>query len=209
MYGQLKDYLLECKQVARCNGCLPLCVASNVAPGFHNSKRVFQAVQSSSLRYGSMIGNCHTNRQESIDTNNSGDNLHSSSMDFITMDGAFDIPDSKNMHKNTGVIFHTCTKESKYCNSPGLLYEEDVINFSLQIASGMEHLQRLKVTWISLLNTPYNIKLYIFIKIIHRDLAARNILIAEDFHLKICDFGMAKDIQENGYYEKLHEVSCI
>ena len=41
----------------------------------------------------------------------------------------------------------------------------------------------------------------------HRDLAARNILIAEDFCLKICDFGMAKNTQEKGCYEKLQEVS--
>lgn len=44
-------------------------------------------------------------------------------------------------------------------------------------------------------------------QIVHRDLAARNILIAEDFCLKICDFGMAKDTQGKGCYEKLHEVS--
>lgn len=41
----------------------------------------------------------------------------------------------------------------------------------------------------------------------HRDLAARNVLIAEDFCLKICDFGMAEDTQEKDHHKKSDEVS--
>ena len=43
----------------------------------------------------------------------------------------------------------------------------------------------------------------------HRDLAARNILISEDFCLKICDFGMAKDLQEGNSYRNLDEVNRL
>ena len=40
----------------------------------------------------------------------------------------------------------------------------------------------------------------------HCDLAARNILIAEGFVLKICDFGMARDISGKEYYRKSPKV---
>ena len=147
MYGKLKEYLLECKRVATHNGCLPLRIASVTAPEFHGSKKVLQPVQFSSLSsgYGSIIGKCYTDSQESIGTKYSDDNLYSSSMDTITTDGVFDMPDTKNKYESSDDIFYSYAEDSEYCNSPGLIYEEDVINFSLQIASGMEHLEKLKV----------------------------------------------------------------
>uniref|UniRef100_H3B6P5 Tyrosine-protein kinase receptor n=1 Tax=Latimeria chalumnae TaxID=7897 RepID=H3B6P5_LATCH len=39
-------------------------------------------------------------------------------------------------------------------------------------------------------------------KFIHRDLAARNCMVAEDFTVKIGDFGMTRDIYETDYYRK-------
>lgn len=146
MYGKLKDYLLECKRIATQNGCLPLRIASTVAtaPEFHGSKKILQTIQFSSLSsgYGSIIGKCYTDSQESIGTKDSDDNLYSGSMDTITTDGVFDTSDSKSMYENSEDIY---TEDNEYCNSPGLIYEEDVINFSLQIANGMEHLEKLKV----------------------------------------------------------------
>ena len=43
---------------------------------------------------------------------------------------------------------------------------------------------------------------------IHRDLAARNVLLAEDNIVKICDFGLAKDIYKYQEYQKQTDV-CI
>ena len=148
MHGKLKEYLLECKRVATHNGCLPLCIASGTASEFHGSKKVLQAVQFSSLSsgFGSIIGKCYTDSQERIGANCSDNNLCSSSMDTITTDGVFDMPDNKSKYESSEDIFYTYAEDSEYCNSPGLIYEEDVINFSLQIANGMEHLEKLKVT---------------------------------------------------------------
>ena len=42
---------------------------------------------------------------------------------------------------------------------------------------------------------------------IHRDLAARNVLLADDNIVKICDFGMAKDIYKYQEYRKQTDVS--
>ncbi|XP_058484720.1 insulin-like growth factor 1b receptor [Solea solea] len=39
-------------------------------------------------------------------------------------------------------------------------------------------------------------------KFVHRDLAARNCMVAEDFAVKIGDFGMTRDIYETDYYRK-------
>ncbi|XP_065838999.1 fibroblast growth factor receptor 3-like [Oscarella lobularis] len=37
---------------------------------------------------------------------------------------------------------------------------------------------------------------------VHRDLAARNVLVFERERLKICDFGLARDLQSGAYYRK-------
>lgn len=42
---------------------------------------------------------------------------------------------------------------------------------------------------------------------IHRDLAGRNVLVAEDFVLKIADFGLTRNIPNNDYYKKTTDVS--
>lgn len=62
------------------------------------------------------------------------------------------------------------------------LNSEDFANFSVQIAHGMSYLAKLKV--------------------IHRDLAARNILVCANLQLKVADFGLAKDVYEEDFYQK-------
>uniref|UniRef100_A0A672JWG4 Vascular endothelial growth factor receptor 3 n=1 Tax=Sinocyclocheilus grahami TaxID=75366 RepID=A0A672JWG4_SINGR len=57
---------------------------------------------------------------------------------------------------------------------------EDLICYSFQVARGMEFLGSRKC--------------------IHRDLAARNILLSEDNVVKICDFGLARDIYKDPDY---------
>ncbi|XP_061458058.1 insulin receptor [Rhineura floridana] len=59
---------------------------------------------------------------------------------------------------------------------------QEMIQMAAEIADGMAYL---------------NAK-----KFVHRDLAARNCMVAEDFTVKIGDFGMTRDIYETDYYRK-------
>ncbi|XP_031442884.1 vascular endothelial growth factor receptor kdr-like [Clupea harengus] len=61
-----------------------------------------------------------------------------------------------------------------------ILTMEDLICYSFQVAKGMEFLASRKC--------------------IHRDLAARNILLSENNVVKICDFGLARDVYKDPDY---------
>ena len=44
-------------------------------------------------------------------------------------------------------------------------------------------------------------------QVIHRDLAASNVLVSEDYVVKICDFGLTRNVAVNDYYWKTTNVS--
>ena len=117
-------------------------------------------------------------------------------------------------HPNTAVpLAHSVTPIGHdYINTKGLVYMEDVHNFALQIACGLQHIASMQVyiecpdlKWLlCVAGSCYinrNSDVYTT-QIVHCDLAARNVLIAEGFVLKIADFGLARDISGREMYKK-------
>lgn len=74
------------------------------------------------------------------------------------------------------------TEDENYANLWSRLSERDLLRIAKDVASGMQHLES---------------KLCV-----HRDLATRNILIGKGLVAKVADFGLSRDISQNGEYIK-------
>ncbi|XP_022777655.1 uncharacterized protein LOC111319090, partial [Stylophora pistillata] len=79
------------------------------------------------------------------------------------------------------------TEDANYANLWSRLSERNLLRIANDVANGMQHLES---------------KLCV-----HRDLAARNILIGEGLVAKVADFGLSRDISEDGEYIKCTEFS--
>ena len=54
------------------------------------------------------------------------------------------------------------------------------------------------------LNVFYSLQEYLASKqYVHRDLAARNVLVADNKLVKVCDFGLSRDVYQDNEYHKL------
>ncbi|XP_061521967.1 vascular endothelial growth factor receptor 1 isoform X2 [Phycodurus eques] len=77
-------------------------------------------------------------------------------------------------------VMHDDNKSGDISDSCTPLFLEELISFSFQVARGMDFLASRKC--------------------IHRDLAARNVLLSDNKVVKICDFGLARDIYKDPDY---------
>ena len=58
-------------------------------------------------------------------------------------------------------------------------------------------------------NAAHATSLFLFCvteQIVHRDLAARNVLVGNDVVMKIADFGLTRNVNEKGYYQRTTDV---
>ncbi|KAF6090774.1 hypothetical protein HJG60_012164 [Phyllostomus discolor] len=88
-----------------------------------------------------------------------------------------DDEEESNRHLLGATMAHRVDSKNLYKHTLTL---EDLICYSFQVAKGMEFLASRKC--------------------IHRDLAARNILLTDNNIVKICDFGLARDIYKDPDY---------
>jgi len=49
--------------------------------------------------------------------------------------------------------------------------------------------------------------MHVCVQCIHRDIAARNVLVADNYVMKIADFGLTRNVHHDDYYRKTSDVS--
>ncbi|CAK9807810.1 Tyrosine-protein kinase receptor torso [Anthophora plagiata] len=86
-------------------------------------------------------------------------------------------------YQNIHVIANHCYDiQEDIAQYTEIITATDLLNFSRQIATGMEFLSSKRI--------------------VHRDLAARNILVCADRIVKIADFGLSRDVYQENLYRK-------
>ncbi|KGL91482.1 Receptor-type tyrosine-protein kinase FLT3, partial [Charadrius vociferus] len=115
---------------------------------------------------------------------------HNIHLDQNSREDEFEIAQSQNTNVasgSNGIVLYSEEDKIKYASRQmdeeedfNVLTFEDLLCFSYQVAKGMEFLESKSC--------------------IHRDLAARNILVTHGKVVKICDFGLARDVVSDSNY---------
>jgi len=134
MHGKLKDYLKICQEALTRLG-LPI-----ISVNLHDASKFSRS-------------NNSTASINILQNNNSSSNLHqvltkdnSLLSDSLFSDNVAYVPESLDSDSKPWTPASEIVSLSRdYLNSPGLLFNEDIVNFALQIAYGLQHLEKLKV----------------------------------------------------------------
>ncbi|KZC13755.1 Vascular endothelial growth factor receptor 1, partial [Dufourea novaeangliae] len=164
----------------------------------------------------------------SVSENSSTDSVHNQST-ATDSQGVRTSQDGSVLSSNTfqtGWRSNYCGDDQDHNLKP--IYNQDLLSWAFQVARGMEYLcQRKAVPFAKYLYVKdvsfnsasykvfyeevpeYSLTFLIVTKIyeevtnvLHGDLAARNILLADNNVVKICDFGLAKNMYKYGNYKK-------
>lgn len=133
-FGRLKDYLKSCGNALETLG-LPVKLGnySDYIQESYDSLKYMNILQSNNCNSYSNV----------LPKKNSCLNVAS---DSGYGDSIVYIPESVDSGYTSGSVAESLLNLSRdYVNSPGILYYQDVTNFALQIAFGLQHLENLKV----------------------------------------------------------------
>jgi len=141
MYGKLSDYLKTCQEALAQLG-LPI-----ISVNLHEATE-FVRKSSNSTDYVNIL--------QSNSTSSTYLNLHkvltrdssflSIQSDSVFSDNVVYVPESLDSYCKPWTPASDIVSLSRdYLNTPGPLFNEDLVNFALQIAHGLQHLEKLKV----------------------------------------------------------------
>lgn len=134
MFGKLKDYLQSCDNTLAESG-LPVQLSDYSCGSVHGS------YSSSSMGHVNILQSTSYNSYSKFLTkDNSLLNIQS---DSGYGDSIAYAPESVDSGYSVGESMISISRD--YANSPGILYDQDITNFALQIAHGLQHLENLKV----------------------------------------------------------------
>ena len=139
MFGKLKDYLQSCDDVLM-ELELPVKLSdyTDNVQGLNHSVEYINILQSNYTRYNSSSKIQTKDSKESSMLNVPSDSGYGDSIAYV--------PESIDSGYTSQSICGSLLPVSRdYANSPGVLYNQDITNFALQIAHGLQHLESLKV----------------------------------------------------------------
>ena len=139
MFGKLKDYLQSCDDVLVELG-LPVKLGDySDVQGSHCSLEYTNVLQSNCTCYNSYSKILTRDSKDSPTLNVPSDSGYGDSIAYV--------PESIDSGYIGGESLVSVSRD--YANSPGTLYNQDIINFALQIAFGLQHLEKFKVYFCS------------------------------------------------------------
>ena len=141
MYGKLNDYLRNCQEALVQLGLPIISVNLHETPEFvrksSNSTDYVNILQSNSS------SSTYLNLHQVLTRDSS---LLSIQGDSVFSDNVAYVPESMDSYNKPWTpVSEIISLSRDYLNSPGLLFNEDIVNFALQIAYGLQHLEKLKV----------------------------------------------------------------
>ena len=143
MFGKLKDYLRSCDDVLIELG-LPVKLSeySVDVQGSSHSVEYINILQSNPTCYNSSSKMMTTDSKNGSMLNVPSDSGYGDSIAYVPES----IDSGYTSWRSIGESLVPVSRD--YANSPGMLYNQDITNFALQIAHGLQHLENLKVHFV-------------------------------------------------------------